>query len=165
MIGGLTQTGNLLGDLITGQMANVQRINTLNDPLYSTKEPNVYVQDDWRVKRWLTLNSGLWFDVFTPLTERYGQFANFDSGTGLLISPSLPGAQKSGPTAGVKTDYGDLAPVSALRRLWDTPRASHAETPRTRKLFEKNGRHRKALVFENNRSTAEDRWRSCAYRT
>jgi hypothetical protein len=59
MIGGLTQTGNLLGDLITGQMANVQRINTLNDPLYSTEEPNVYVQDDWRVKRWLTLNSGL----------------------------------------------------------------------------------------------------------
>jgi Carboxypeptidase regulatory-like domain len=110
MIGGFTQTGNLLGDLITGQMANVQRWNTLNDPFYSTKEPNAYVQDDWHIKRWLTLNIGLRYDVFTPFTERYGQFSNFDTATGLLISPSLPGAQKSGSTAGVKTDYRDLAP-------------------------------------------------------
>ena len=107
MIGGFTQTGNLLGDLITGQMANVQRSNTLNTPFYSTKEPNAYVQDDWHVMRWLTLNIGLRYDVFTPLTERYGQFANFDTAIGLLISPSLAGAQKSGRTAGIRTDYRD----------------------------------------------------------
>ena len=110
MIGGFTQTGNLLGDLITGQMANVQRSNTLNTPFYSTKEPNAYVQDDWHVMRWMTLNIGLRYDVFTPLTERYGQFANFDTAIGLLISPSLAGAQKSGRTAGIRTDYRDLAP-------------------------------------------------------
>jgi hypothetical protein len=99
-----------LADLLQGQMSTVARQNTLNFASYRSWEPNVFAQDDWRVKRWLTLNIGVRYDIFTPFTEYRGQFSNFDPYTGLLISPALPGIQHSGPTAGVQTDYRSLAP-------------------------------------------------------
>lgn len=103
-------TGNPMTDLLTGVMLNVQRGNTLVSPNYRTWEPSWYVQDDWRAARWLTLNLGLRYDIFTPYTEKHGYISNFDPAQNLLISPSLPGSQKSGATAGVKTDYSNVAP-------------------------------------------------------
>ncbi len=100
----------VLTDLLTGIASTAARNETLNFASYRSWEPNVYAQDDWHVRRWLTLNIGLRYDVFTPFTEHHGQFANFDPNTGLLYGPNLPGVQHSGPTAGVNTDYGDVAP-------------------------------------------------------
>ena len=55
---------------------------------------------------------GLRYHVFKPpLTGRYGESANFYMPIGSLILPSLAGAQKSGRTAGIWTDYRDLARV------------------------------------------------------
>jgi hypothetical protein len=45
-----------------------------------------------------------------PFHSRERSVSNFDPAIGLLISPALPGIQHSGPTAGVKTDYKDVAP-------------------------------------------------------
>jgi Carboxypeptidase regulatory-like domain len=103
-------TGNSLGDLLTGQAATVTRGNTLISPNLRAWEPSAYAQDDWRAKRWLTLNLGIRYDIFTPFTAANGAFSNFDPALGLLISPALPGLQHSGPTVGVKTDYKDVAP-------------------------------------------------------
>jgi Carboxypeptidase regulatory-like domain len=100
----------VLSSLLTGIASTEARNETLNFPSYRSWEPSFYAQDDWHVRRWLTLNIGLRYDVFTPFTEHLGQFANFNLNTGLLYGPDLPGVQHSGPTAGVKTDYGDVAP-------------------------------------------------------
>ncbi len=100
----------VLTGLLTGIASTAARNETLNFPSYRSWEPNVYAQDDWHFRRWLTLNIGVRYDVFTPFTEHHGQFANFDVNTGLLYGPNLPGIQRSGPTAGVNTDYADVAP-------------------------------------------------------
>ncbi len=100
----------VLTDLLTGIASTEARNETLNFPSYRSWEPHFYGQDDWRVRRWLTLNLGLRYDIFTPFTEHHGQFANFNSNLGLLYGPNLPGVQHSGATAGVNTDYGNVAP-------------------------------------------------------
>jgi len=45
----------------------------------------VYVQDDWRARRWLTINLGSRYDIYTPFTEAHNQISNFDLGTGKVI--------------------------------------------------------------------------------
>ncbi len=103
-------TGNSLGDLLTDQAANVTRNYTVDTPAFRAWEDSVFFQDDWRVTPQMTLNLGLRYDVYTPFTTANGAFSNFDPQLNLLVGPSLPGAQKSNATAGVKTDYGDVAP-------------------------------------------------------
>ena len=103
-------TGNSLGDLLTGEATTAQRGFNLVPPRFRAWEYSGYAQDDYRATRWLTLNLGLRYDIFTPFTVRNNAFSNFDPALGLLIGPALPGIQQSGPTAGVGTDYHDLAP-------------------------------------------------------
>jgi outer membrane receptor protein involved in Fe transport len=68
-------------------------------------ETGVYVQDDWRVRPWLTLNLGVRYDVFPPTTEVHNWLSNFDP-----VAAKLIVASASNPTAGTKTDYHDIAP-------------------------------------------------------
>ena len=103
-------TGNSLGDLLTDQAANVTRSYTVDTPAFRSWEDSVYAQDDWRILPNLTLNLGIRYDIYTPFTAANGAFSNFDPSLNLLIGPNLPGIQKSSATAGVKTDYGDVAP-------------------------------------------------------
>jgi hypothetical protein len=86
------------------------RALTLVQPGLRSWEPGVYIQDDWRAKRWLTLNLGMRYDIFTPYTEKDGRIANWNPSTGYMTSPSIPGAQQSGTTAGILTNYYNIAP-------------------------------------------------------
>ena len=36
------------------------------------------MQDDWHAKSWLTLNMGLRWDHFSPITAAQGERSNFD---------------------------------------------------------------------------------------
>ena len=67
----------------------------------------MFVQDDWRATDWLTLNLGLRYDIFTPFTEEDGEISNLDINTLQFL---IPGQNGASDTAGVKTDYGNIAP-------------------------------------------------------
>ena len=99
--------GNSIASFMLGYPATVARVHTLFDPHYRTKEPSVYVQDDWRATSWLTVNAGLRYDVFTPLTEDGNHLSNIDLTTLKILVAGQNGVSE---TAGVETDYSNIAP-------------------------------------------------------
>lgn len=112
-------TGEPAGDLLEGLVAGgvseggqpaALRSYTLWEGGYEFWEPTTYIQDDWRAKHWLTLNLGMRYDIFTPFVERGDRITNYDMATGLIVGPGIPGAQRSGRTAGLITPYLDIAP-------------------------------------------------------
>jgi hypothetical protein len=103
-------TGVAPGDLLEGLNSGLSRNNTLDQPGFRTWEPSIFVQDDYRVRPWLTLNLGLRYDIFSAYTEVHGRMSNYDPYTGLVESPAIPGIQQSNNTAGVPTPLSDFAP-------------------------------------------------------
>jgi len=99
--------GNSIASFLLGYPSQVVRSHSLIYPHYHTNEPNAFVQDDWRATSWLTLNLGVRYDVFTPLTEEDNQLANFDVATGKILVAGQNGVTSS---ANVKTDYSNVAP-------------------------------------------------------
>ncbi len=112
-------TGDPLGDLLEGMAAGVSRNQETVNPHYRYWEPGGYVKDDWRVKPSLTLNLGIRYDIFSPMTETDGLISNFDLNTGLIVSPDLLGANHSSKTAGVNTDFLDIQPRIGF--AWSLP--------------------------------------------
>jgi hypothetical protein len=107
--------GDLLEGLVDGGVSEggqpaALRSYTLWEGGYEFWEPSTYIQDDWRAKHWLTLNLGMRYDIFTPFVERGDRITNYDMATGLIVGPGIPGAQRSGRTAGLITPYLDIAP-------------------------------------------------------
>ena len=97
-------TGNPIEDLLTGYNVGVERANTLVEQGFRMWEPNAYVQDDWRVTSNLTVNMGVRYDLFTPITEAHGRYANFDYDNLTLIT----GAQD--PNVGIHSAKKNIAP-------------------------------------------------------
>ncbi len=68
----------------------------------------LYGQDIWRINPRLTLNYGLRWDYFSPVTSpRKGGLANFDPGTGDILLAGLGDVSNS---VNVTTPLGDFAP-------------------------------------------------------
>lgn len=97
---------------------------------YSQRYAGLYIQDDWRATKTLTLNFGLRWDVELPITERYNRMtAHFDLSATNPISPaaqavyatilaSPPSCAKGTPAAEcamVFQTLGSLVPASAFR--------------------------------------------------
>jgi hypothetical protein len=98
-----------MANFLRGVPYSVQRRVVLSPYYYRTWEPSFYVQDDWRATRWMTLNIGLRYDIFTPLTDasHSTQFSCFDPVQAKILVAKQDGVS---PTCNVKTDYGSLAP-------------------------------------------------------
>jgi outer membrane receptor protein involved in Fe transport len=95
-----------LANFILGTPVAIERVTSLYKPGYRTWETGLYVQDDWRVNNWLTLNLGLRYDVFTPKTEQYNRLSNFDP----ITATVLAAGENTNASVGIKTDYTNLAP-------------------------------------------------------
>jgi hypothetical protein len=99
--------GNSIASFLLGYPSEVTRSHSLVYPYYHTNEPNAFVQDDWHVSSSVTINLGVRYDVFTPLTEEDDRLTNFDVRTGRLLVAGRDGVSRSG---NVKTDYSNVAP-------------------------------------------------------
>jgi outer membrane receptor protein involved in Fe transport len=99
--------GNSIASFLLGYPQQVSRIVSLFYPHYTTKEPFLFVQDDWRATSNLTLNLGVRYDVFTPYTEADNHLVNVDLSTSTIL---VAGRNGVSPTANIKTDYSNLAP-------------------------------------------------------
>ena len=97
--------GNTFASFLLGLPTQEQRTHFPIHPRNRSKEPSVYVQDDWRATSWLTLNLGMRYEVYTPITEVDNQMSAFRPELGKIIL-----ASDSDPTVGVKTDYTDIGP-------------------------------------------------------
>ena len=61
--------GNAVASLLLGYPSAATRNFEQVIPNYHSLEPSVFAQDDWHARSWLTVNYGVRYDVYTPLTE------------------------------------------------------------------------------------------------
>ena len=112
--GGFAFTGAYYGvqtaDLLAGLSSSMTRSYALIWPNERQWQPGAFFQDDWRATHWLTVNIGTRYDIFAPLTEKYGRISNWNPATGLMSGPGIPGLNQTGPTALLRTQYGDIVP-------------------------------------------------------
>jgi len=96
-------------------------------PYESYSEYSAFVQDQWRATPNLTVNLGLRYDLFTPVSERYNRQSDFFLGTGTLaiagqngISSSILNTQKHdfSPRIGLAYRIGQKTVVRAAYGLF-----------------------------------------------
>jgi len=105
--GAVSGSGNAVASFLLGYPASTTRSKYLVSPGLRNWEMAGYVQDDWRVARWLTLNLGLRYDYYGPNTEVANRISNVDLTTGQIIIAGQNGVSSS---AGVLPDKLDFAP-------------------------------------------------------
>ena len=106
-----TQSGPLVNmeDLVQGTPNQIQRQISYHWQHLRFWEPAIYVQDDWHVKSWLTLNVGLRWDHFSPITDSNGERSNFSIATAANCATTC-NPFIVGPTAGVKPYWTNFEP-------------------------------------------------------
>src|SRR5262250_1923569 len=105
--------GNAFASMLTGYYNQATRNMALVAPQYRNLEIGEFIQDNWRLNRWLTLNLGLRYDIFTPFTEKHNAISNFDpTDPATLASGRIQVAGVNGVsnTVNIKTQYNNLQP-------------------------------------------------------
>jgi hypothetical protein len=120
-------TGNDFADFLLGlpQSASVR----YGESVYLIQNSwNGYAMDEWKVGPNLTLSLGARYELFIPISEKYGRLAN------LLIGPDFASATvvtptTSGEPAGlIHTDYTNFSPRLGL--AWKVPHIKHSTVVR-----------------------------------
>ena len=105
--------GNSFASLLTGYYNQATRNMALAAPQYRDWEIGEYIQDNWRVNRFLTLNLGLRYDIYTPIIEKHNALSNFDPtnpailASGMIQVAGAPGVSNS---VNIGTQFTDIQP-------------------------------------------------------
>jgi hypothetical protein len=99
-----------LQNFLKGMPDEIQRQVNPKRQYFRFWEPALYVQDDWHAKSWLTLNLGLRWDHFSPITAAQGERSNFDPVLAAACTPSNCNPFRVGGTAGVKSYWTNFEP-------------------------------------------------------
>ena len=107
-IPGQSASGLGMATFLLGGTCSFDRAIFTQRPAERQTNLGLYVQDIWRVNNRLTLNYGLRWDYFTPVTSpKKGGLANFDPNTGYILLAGLGDVSNS---ADVETPLRDFAP-------------------------------------------------------
>jgi len=102
------ESGIGMATFLLGGTCSFDRAVFTGEPAERQSALGLYVQDVWRVNSKLTLNYGLRWDYFTPVTSPYkGGLANFDPATGNIL---LAGIGSVSDSTNVHTPKNDFAP-------------------------------------------------------
>jgi hypothetical protein len=113
-----TTAGNSLSALLLG-LLNSGSLSSEPSVSHRSSYTAVFLQDDWRVSRRLTLNPGLRYEIGRPRTERHDRMTIFDLGAPSPIAGKVPGfpdlrgamlVRGPGDRRAVATDYNNVGP-------------------------------------------------------
>ena len=105
------QTGDPMASFLVGQPDQEQLTVFSHQPRWNQNYYAAYIQDDLKLRRSLTLNLGLRWDVDTPRHEATGAQSVLSLTAANPLTPGQPGAFIYGKSAtGAKTYYKDFGP-------------------------------------------------------